>query len=291
MAGPAFEKHNHHFIPRFWLRGFADAQGSIWKRQSGRVTRTGAGSVMNGRWLYTLFNDRWEPSDALENALSLHEGRAAAVFKVLKTPNGLLNQAEWELLLMFLGVTATRHPLAMTRGRDLAKELAFAIADVHSYPDEASFCDTLRQVLGADVPAGSYAALVSLSREDLESEAAEIAGLSPQDMRMPEQQAILGALPVANAIAAMDLEIVDAPGGCSFILSDCPLPLKNLGSGFSVPLASTVALRATPSLGQAVQGRSAATLIDVDKINAEQVARTQATVIASERFVLDRLTI
>ena len=89
---------------------------------------------------------------------------------------------------------------------------------------------------------GLHAALETKGDEALLAEAEEIEGLSPLDPRLPMIDAILAMGEVVRRIDAMDLLLVDAPPGKSFVLGDAPVALSGLSAGFATPLSPSLAL-------------------------------------------------
>lgn len=288
---PKFAKRRHHFVPQFWLRGFRGQNEILWKRREGAVSQAALANTMAEDWLYTIFDDWWRPSDALEDAFSEFERAASLAVEAFHKHRGLPDEEHWIVLLMFLALTATRHPDTMLRGNAQAKSLTWMIADVHSFADREAFNAAIKDTFGPGFPAEAYEMLRSISAEELFKQAEQIDGLSPHDPRLPQQDAVRATMIIARAIGAMDLDILDAPSGSSFVLGDRPLPLKNLGHGFSVPLSQRLAICARPpaALGAATQHRKVATPLEVAQINSEQAKRSKSVVIGPDAALLASL--
>ena len=73
-------KKNHHYVPQFWLRGFADSNGQIYAWDGQKVRTAASNKIMQSDWLYTLFDNAWQPSNALEDELARIEGIVAPLF-------------------------------------------------------------------------------------------------------------------------------------------------------------------------------------------------------------------
>jgi hypothetical protein len=290
---PRFEKTNHHYIPQFWLRGFAAANGQLWLRKDGKVTPTAASNVMSEDWLYTDFDELWRPGDGVEDALSRIESNFAPLYTSLRTRSYIPTDEEWGQLCCWLAITACRHPIVMRRGHARAKEIAYEIADASSSPTEATFLSKIRELFGVQLPGNLHAPLVAKGDESLLAEAMEIEGLSPQDPKLPMQLALAAVDDVAFAIAAMDLLLLDAPPGQTFVLGDAPVPLSRLSAGFATPLSADVALGAWPSTqgGQVIRDRVQADATLVEQINRYQADRANAAVVGPDPGVLKALTI
>jgi hypothetical protein len=70
-----FEKQNHHFVPRFWLRQFTGPNGQLFGRTRKGIREVSPRFTMQDNWLYTIFDGHWNPSDSLENAISVDVGK------------------------------------------------------------------------------------------------------------------------------------------------------------------------------------------------------------------------
>lgn len=103
------------------------------------MRKVSASKIMSGDWLYTVFDNSWNPSDALEDALSQIEGRAARLFTRLHNPAHAVTPADRRTLNEFLALQACRHPDVMGRGYRRARELGEFIAATHSFPAVADF--------------------------------------------------------------------------------------------------------------------------------------------------------
>ena len=94
-APPKFDKTNHHYIPQFWLRYFADPNGQLWKRQNGQLKPTSESGVMAEEWLYTEFDQWWRPGDGVEDKLSKMEGKGALFFQALHATATIPPDEQW----------------------------------------------------------------------------------------------------------------------------------------------------------------------------------------------------
>src|SRR5271170_6870866 len=96
---PNFKKRNHHYVPQFWQRRFADATGQLYVRYSesadkwktaserGKARPVNAKSTMAEDYANTVFDETWRPYDVLEDLLAKAEG------EMKKTQDEVLNSA------------------------------------------------------------------------------------------------------------------------------------------------------------------------------------------------------
>ena len=71
-------KRNQHYVPKSWIKRFADDKDRLHAWDGQKVRLVSAKKIMTEDWLYTIFDNTWKPSDALEEELSKEEGKAAA---------------------------------------------------------------------------------------------------------------------------------------------------------------------------------------------------------------------
>ncbi len=288
---PKFNKTNHHYIPRFWLRYFADPKGQLWKREDGKIKPTSTAKVMAEDWLYTEFDHWWRPGDGVEDNLSKMESEAARLFETLHSMRGVPTIEQWCALCRWLALTACRHPITMRRGHQRVKELAFELADASSFSTEPEFAAHMRERYGQGLPAGLRNALAAKGDEALLMEAEEIERLSPQDPRLPMLLALNGMGEVALRISAMNFYLHDAPPGKTFVLGDTPVALSRLCGAFATPLSARLAFGALPGdgSGTSILERITATPALVDLINKDQAERAAAVVVGPDPVVLRAL--
>ena len=79
-----FEKTNHHYVPQHWQRGFRGPNGHLYGKFHDGIRVVSPRTIMQRNWLYTVFDDQWNPSDALEDALSAIEASDAELVQRLE---------------------------------------------------------------------------------------------------------------------------------------------------------------------------------------------------------------
>lgn len=288
---PKSEKQNQHFIPRWWLKAFADTSGAIWALQGNKVQVVGAGSIMSADWIYTLFDGWWRPSDAVEDGLSKIEGTASILFRNIEA-HGLTGDEDWSGLLWFIALTACRHPATMDRLVGLSQELGVFLSEVNTYSDATAFDAAFENRFGSKPPADMYPILSSLPQSTIEGSILKLLELQPYDPSLPQTDALLATDDVAEVMCRMDCRLLTAPDGVYYVLGDRPLPAKDVAQGFTIPLSKTLALEASPGPGSGSKGSrssAGATADEVEASNLAQARRAERTVIGPDREALRSL--
>lgn len=285
-----FKKHNHHYVPQFWQRGFSDPNGKLFGRTGTTIKQVSSKKTMQGDWLYTVFDNQWNPSDSLENALSVLEASAAALFRRIGAQGSATMAADRDALCSTLALQACRHPDIMGQGHRRGKSFGELLASAHGL----TLSDFTKEMANYGVSPSDalqlYNIMIAKTPEQLAQELNELHRLSPQDPQLPEQDA-LRALPIICAqLQKMELTLLDAPPDKEFVLGDTPIPGQNLSDGFSVPISSSVAVLLQPATApQATMARRTATKTDVDAINKTQWDNSLHVVVASSKAVLEGL--
>ncbi|MCM2458837.1 hypothetical protein HGO37_25980 [Rhizobium sp. CG4] len=165
----------------------------------------------------------------------------------------------------------------------LASSFTAELATIHTYPDLETFNVDLIAKFGAGIDEELFTYLTTCSKEVILASADQIASMLPYDPALPQTEALEARFPLADHIYTMDLTLYDS---CSneFILGSNPLPNKDLGLGFSVPLSKNVALLCSPPANQTspVRARKTAALLDVEVVNLEQLSRAEEAIASSK---------
>lgn len=77
-----FDKKNHHYVPQYWQRGFKGTSGSMFGKFSSTIRLVSSRTIMQQDWLYTVFDEQWNPSDILEDTLSVMESKDAQLIHI-----------------------------------------------------------------------------------------------------------------------------------------------------------------------------------------------------------------
>lgn len=285
-----FEKQNHHYVPQFWQRGFCAKNGQLFGRMGTTIKQVSSRKTMRGDWLYTVFDNEWNPSDSVEDALSALEGLAAALFRRVGIQGSATTIADRDELCSTLALQSCRHPDIMALGHRRGKELGALFAGVHG----RTLSDFTTEVANFGVSASealeAYNIIITISPEQLAQELNELNELSPQDFRLPEQEALRAKPVICSQLQKMEFTLLDTPPGREFVLGDTPIPQQNLSHGFSVPTSRSVAVFAKPATTpQARMARRTATKAEVDAINKTQWENSLYVVVGSSKAALAAL--
>ncbi|MBB3639822.1 DUF4238 domain-containing protein [Variovorax atrisoli] len=273
-------KQNHHFIPRFWLRGFRSGTGQLFGRRDGIARPVAVGNVMQSDWLYTVYDNDWIASDEIENQLSVLEKKHAAVLRRFVVPAAQVSDADRKELCAALALQACRHPDVMRRGFRLSKELGVTFMTAPWLSKEDFAQKLVTYGVGASEAENIHGQLVSAPIEQLAGAVLALLDLPPWDPELPEQEALKAHPIIQTQLEALSMLVLDAPLGSTFVIGDTPIPQDRLGAGFSVPLSKSVAVRLFPASTPKIT-RCAASASEVDAINREQWDRALHTIVGS----------
>ncbi len=134
MGSPADapQAADHHYIPKFYLKGFTDKQGILWAYERNKAPRASSPRAEANREDYYTFSDRGYADDSVEKILSKAESLAAPIFRKIANPQfQLSDQQRLELYsfvaMMFVRVPAYREFVDKAAGqmmRDFTKQRA-----------------------------------------------------------------------------------------------------------------------------------------------------------------------
>ncbi len=283
-------KRNHHYVPRFWQRGFRDSSNFLYGRIDGNVQRVYPARIMQEDYLYTVFDDRWVASDAVEDALAKTESSIANLFRRLGNASSSVTSSDRTELCSALALQACRHPDILERGYRLARELGTLLAEAHNYSQEDFVAEMAKFGLGPTESSETYRAAIVTPIEKLTEELSELRTLPTFDPRLPSQDALLAQPLISAQIEGMEIAILDAPSGSTYVLGDTPMPQHDLINGFTVPISSSMAISAKAgTTQQGTTSRRFATVSEVSSINQEQWARTLHVIIGPDPKTLTAL--
>lgn len=288
---PKFEKTNHHYVPQHWQEGFRGPDNHLYGRfRDGSIRAVAPRKIMQQAHLNTIFDAQWNPSDALEDALSKVERDDAELIKRLQLPGYTSTATDREHLCHVLALQAVRHPDILKRGVALSHKLGKVLASAHDY-SQTEF-EALMATFGVCTTDAhnDYCRLRSLSKERLTEELVELLQLSPQSPQLPAQDALRTKDLLAYQLQQMELVLLDAPDGEAFILGDTPIPQSDLCRGFTVPLSQSLAVLVQPQQQlQESLARRTATSHEVNDINRMQFNNALDVVVGPSIKLLEAL--
>lgn len=286
MQPPKSEKANQHFIPRWWLKGFAGPAGDLQALKQGKVRVVGVAKVMSGDWIYTVFDTWWRPSDALEDALSKIEGDASQIFASFTSVGAT---REWDAVIWFIALSVARHPSAMGRLHELSKDFAvFLMSEIENFSDFHSFSAASHARFGAAIEEAEFVLLKGTPSDQREASALHIIELQPYDKNLPQTDALLATPLIYEALRRMECHLLHAPASATYVLSDRPTPTAALTAGFSIPISARAALKFIPGTS-AIRSERTATAAEVTAINEAQASRTSSVLVGPDPAQLSAL--
>jgi Protein of unknown function (DUF4238) len=279
-----------HYVPKFWIKGFAGPGGRLFGRKRGevRAKQVKASEIMADQGAYTVFDSKWQAYDVLEDLLATkHEGGVAGLFRSLRDPSAALTSEVGSQLCHAVAVAACRLPHVMRRGFRRTNEMASSLADIPAATSFARFRREFAWNFGAEITQAEFDYFRGLAPDQLAATIEAFVARSPQHHVLPEQDALLGIPNVAAIISDMDLMLLDAPVG-SFILGDTPLSDYDLAKHFTLPLSASLALSASPKAADdPVFVRKNATGSEIKAINQLQFDNSVEIVVGASRAVLE----
>jgi hypothetical protein len=107
----AVESANHHYVPKFYLKGFTDKKGYLWAYEFGKNAPRQSDPKHEGhREDYYTFADRGYPDDSAEKMLSRAESLVAPTIRKLANPQFKMNEQQISELYTFVALMYVRVP-------------------------------------------------------------------------------------------------------------------------------------------------------------------------------------
>lgn len=279
-------KGNHHFVPQFWLKRFANDKGQIQSWDGKKTSPVGSASVMSSDWLYTVYDSKWIASNDLENHLSKLEGDAGKAFKAIENVGDLTANTA-DAMVDFLALQACRHPDILTRNLKRSKELSefFALAhDMNSSEFKRRASDFgIEDQAAEDI----YKELITVPQNDLIEQHDVVEKLTLQDSALPLSDFLKAVAPVENSLSHMNIRLLEAPTGYYFVLGDTPVPQEDAFNGFIAPLSKSLAVEfSVASAGSAILPKRTLSSTELAQVNKTQWENAKEIVIGPDRLAL-----
>lgn len=131
MANETRGARKHHYVPQFYLRGFAGDKGQllVTDRPSGKTFRTNPSNVAAQRDFNTVNIPETDPQ-IVEKGLAEFEGEVAPALERIKAEKSLSNGADRQLLMSFICGLAIRNPRQRSTINDFVGEVVQRVADL-----------------------------------------------------------------------------------------------------------------------------------------------------------------
>jgi hypothetical protein len=277
MAGA----RNHHWVPKFYLRGFTksgskDAKLWAFDKSSGRSFLTLHRNV-GGERDFNRVDVEGHPPDALENALSPFENEAYRAIQRVVSDGSLRDPDARNYLMNLIALLAVRNPRMRKVSDDIYRHTAQAIAAL-SVENKDRYERTVRQaikdgVIESAVPFAQMRDFVERQQYSI-----EVANEAKIRMETKAHEALLPSLARRGWALVMPRGSED-----EFATSDHPVILLGRGFGVSGSVVLFPLDRRHAMIGRldGPDGRGTAGSYKVAKFNAQVVANAQRQVYSS----------
>lgn len=287
----------HHFIPQFWIRRFAGADGKLWSYDHGTRQVSSARSSKQLMQIFNLYTiDPSGTDDTTLETVDLNkiDSEGSAVFN--RILNGDHTQSAKEKFASFLAVQVLRDPDVVTSYNPRAQNLTLSLLNAFDAPDFDTFLQRWEaQFSGTSVTEKEFLHIRSLGLQVTENALELIITALDDSEGLPE-------LPFTDVVRSPDSRNTickqllgfdwtlktDMRG--RFILGDAGV-LYNKGEmqSLSAPLSPSAALFLTQAV-HPLQSISSVAAADheVKNLNIESAARSRRWIVG-ERTELDRV--
>ena len=286
----------HHFVPQFWIRRFAGADGKLWAydHQAGQTRERSSRQLMQIFNLYTVQPSRSDDTTLETVDLNKIDSQGSAIFD--RILSGDHSQSAKEELASFLAAQILRDPAVVTSYNPRAQDLTLSLVEVFDAPDFDRFRQRWEaQFPGTFVTEDEFKYIHSLGLRGAEDALERIiAALDATEglpdlpftdaVRSPDGRKI-----IRDRLLSLDWTLKTDPTG-RFILGDTGV-LYNAGDmqNLSVPLSRGTALYLTGSDSPKPTISSVpAADHDVENLNLESAARSRRWIVG-DRAEVDRL--
>jgi hypothetical protein len=287
----------HHFVPQFWIRRFASADGKIWAYDwnDDRVRDRSSKALMQIFNLYTVQPDGADDTTLEAVDLGEVDRKGNAAFD--RVLNGDHSEAAKVELAAFISAQIMRDPETIVSYNPKAQELTLSLVEVFDAPDYPAFARKWAEDFpGAEIKEEEYDHIRSLGLKSTENALEEIINALDASGGLPE-------LPFTDLVRSPDGRsvfhsrllmfdwLLKTDNKSSFILGDLGVLYQReaLSDGLKLPLSRSVALYLAPAANPSVGiSTMPATPPEVDALNLEGAARARRWMVG-EPSVLENL--
>lgn len=214
-TAPSLEAKAQHYIPKFYLKGFTDKQGSLWVCERFKGIRESKPKKEAHRPDYYTVSEQGQRNETAEDILKEVESRAAPIVCKLANPQYTLTPENASHVIMFVAFLFARVPSWRENLNNMAVQLAWKMLQ-REVGDKEKFyktCGEIEKQQGKSL--GDFEKLrqdVLNRRFDIEQ--SELHNLGSM---------CLSACSIAKELATMDYQAFYAPQGKFFVTSDSPV--------------------------------------------------------------------
>jgi hypothetical protein len=110
-ATPQADTADHHYVPKFYLKGFTDNHKKLWVYEKGtNAPRESKPKKEGHRPNYYVFTEGGRPNDSAEDMLKKVESIVSSTVRKLANPEFEMNEDERASLYAFSALTFVRVP-------------------------------------------------------------------------------------------------------------------------------------------------------------------------------------
>jgi Protein of unknown function (DUF4238) len=214
---PVPEPRAQHYIPKFYLKGFADPTGTLWVYERFKVLRSSKPKKEANRSDYYTHFEHGERDETAEEVLKDIESVVAPIIRKLANPQYQLTEENAAKLYMFVASLFARVPSWRSYMNAAVADMAKRIQQKGAQEREKfhRWCADFEQKTGRQLPV-TYE---ELRQYVIKGDYTIKQGSDAYNLGMMFKSAIT----VAKELATFACEILYAPEGHVFITSDAPV--------------------------------------------------------------------
>lgn len=214
-TAPASEPKAQHYIPKFYLKGFADRHKTLWVCERFKPIRSSKAKDEAHRPDYYTVTEQSHRNETAEDILKEVESRAAPIICKLANPQYTLTRENASHVIMFVAFLFARLPSWREYLNNLSVQLAWKML-LRAVGDKEEFhktCAAIEKEQGNSLGDPEEFRQAVLNRGfDIEQSKAHNLG-----------SMCLSACSIAKSLATMGYQAFYAPQGRFFLTSDSPV--------------------------------------------------------------------
>lgn len=146
----------HHYVPKFYLKGFTDEHKTLWVYEKGRPPRRSRPKDEAHRENYYTYDDKGYPDSSIEKVLSQSESVVAPIFKKIANPQFRMTNTQAGNLLAFVAMTFVRVPAYRSYIDRTMEQIMKNVSQQHAQDREKFYADCKQMELQSGSSIGDY---------------------------------------------------------------------------------------------------------------------------------------
>lgn len=214
---PPADAKAQHYIPRFYLKGFTDKQGTLWVCEKFKPIRASKPKEEAHRPDYYTHSERGHRDETAEDALETIESKAAPIVRKLANPQYVLMPENAAHVIMFVAFMFARVPSWRENLDDLAARLAMKRLQ-EAASDRERFhqtCIELENAKGKSLDVDFEQLRQNILDKKFDIKQGSVA--------FNLGSMFLSGFDIAKQLATMGYQALCAPEGKFFVTSDAPV--------------------------------------------------------------------